>query len=324
MRSQAATIESLSFCTRGLPPRRTGRRPPHRTLQHRGVLTVEPLADHVPRAAIRKRFLPGADILSGKLSGLRQFGTQHGGDNIFLALNVGGESAARERGREVTLHSGDAVLFSGANGGCTISRPTPVLFTAMRIPHRTLAPLVANLDEGAMRLIPKETSALRLLASYLRAINMGHGLHSPELYPAVVSHIHDLVALSLGAARDYQRVAEEGGARAARLGTIKADIAAHLGDCELNVNGVAARHGVTPRYVQKLFASEQVTFSEFVLSRRLTVAYRLLSDPRFAHRSISSIAFDLGFSDLSYFNRTFRRRHEATPTGVRAQGCGRM
>jgi AraC-like DNA-binding protein len=116
-----------------------------------------------------------------------------------------------------------------------------------------------------------------------------------ELFPPVVSHIHDLVALSLGAARDYRKTAEEGGARAARLRTIKADIAAGLGDCELNVNRVAARHGVTPRYVQNLFASERATFSEFVLSQRLTVAYRLLSDPRFAHRSISSIAFD---SDL--------------------------
>jgi len=76
---------------------------------------------------------------------------------------------------------------------------------------------------------------------------------------------------------------------------------------------------VTPRYVQKLFANEGVTFSEFVLERRLTVAYRLMSDPRFAHQSISSIAFGVGFSDLSYFNRTFRRRHETTPTEVRAE-----
>ena len=320
MRSQSATIESLNFSTRGLPLRERGAA--LRSLQERGIMTVEPLRNHVPSVAIRKRFMPGADILSGALGGLRQFGTQHGGDNVFLAVNVDGESTACQRGREITLHSGDAVLFSGANGGCTINRPTPVHFTAMRIPYRALAPLVANFDDAAMRLIPKETGSLRLLASYLRAIDMGHALDSPDLCPSVVSHIHDLVALSLGAARDYQGIAEEGGVRAARLRTIKADIAANLADCELNVNGVAARHRVTPRYVQKLFASEGVTFSEFVLSRRLTVAYRLLSDPRFAHRSISSIAFDLGFSDLSYFNRTFRRRHEATPTEVRTQGSG--
>jgi AraC-like DNA-binding protein len=320
MRSQAVATDSFSFSTSGLRPRERG--DALRNLQQRGIMTVEPLRDRAACATVRKRFLSGVDILSGTLSGLRQFGTQHGGDNVFLALNLEGESAACQRDREVTLRSGDALLFSGANGGCTINRPTPVHLAAMRIPYQALAPLVANLDDGAMRLIPKETNSLRLLANYLSAIDMGHALDSPELRPAVVSHIHDLVALSLGAARDYRWVAEERGVRAARLQTIKADVAANLGDCELNVNGVAARHGVTPRYVQKLFASEGVTFSEFVLSRRLTLAYRLLSDPRLADRSISSIAFDLGFSDLSYFNRTFRRRHEATPTEVRAQGSG--
>ena len=64
-----------------------------------------------------------------------------------------------------------------------------------------LAPLVANLDEGALRLKPKQTGSLRLLASYLHAIDTRHALDLPELCPPVVSHIHDLVALSLGVAR---------------------------------------------------------------------------------------------------------------------------
>jgi AraC-like DNA-binding protein len=78
------------------------------------------------------------------------------------------------------------------------------------------------------------------------------------------------------------------------------------------------RHGVTPRYIHKLFETEEVTFSEFVLTRRLAVAHRLLSDRRLAHRSITSIAFDAGFADLSYFDRAFRRRYSATPSEVRA------
>jgi AraC-like DNA-binding protein len=319
MRSQPAAIESVSFSTRGLPPR--GRQDALRSLQERGVMTVEPLRDHVPRATIRKRFLPGADILSGTLGGLRQFGTQRGGDNVFLAVNIDGESTACQRGREITLRGGDAVLFSGADGGCTINRATPVRFAATRIPFGALAPLVANLNDAAMRLIPKETGSLRLLASYLRAIDMGHALDSPDLCRAVVSHIHDLVALSIGAARDFQEVAEEQGVCAARLRTIKADIATNLCDCQLSVSGVATRHGVTPRYVQKLFASEGATFSEYVLDRRLCAAHRLLTNRRLAHHSIASVAFDSGFADLSYFNRTFRRRYNATPTDVRLKGA---
>jgi AraC-like DNA-binding protein len=73
---------------------------------------------------------------------------------------------------------------------------------------------------------------------------------------------------------------------------------------------------VTPRYVHKLLEGEGLTFSAFVLGRRLARAHRMLSDPRFGDRSISSVAFDVGFGDLSYFNRAFRR-YGATPSEIR-------
>ena len=107
--------------------------------------------------------------------------------------------------------------------------------------------------------------------------------------------------------------------RAARLRAIKADIGANLHDCELGVTAVATRHRVTPRYVHKLFEGEGTTFSEFVLGQRLASAHRLLTDPRLADHTIASVAFDAGFGDVSYFNRSFRRCYGATPSEVRAE-----
>ena len=78
---------------------------------------------------------------------------------------------------------------------------------------------------------------------------------------------------------------------------------------------------VTPRYIHKLFESEGVSFSEYLLDRRLCAAHRSLTNRRLAARSIASVAFDSGFADLSYFNRTFRRRYNATPTEVRSSGA---
>ena len=51
---------------------------------------------------------------------------------------------------------------------------------------------------------------------------------------------------------------------------------------------------------------------------RLARAHRMLTDPRHVGRPVSAIAFDVGFGDLSHFNRTFRRRYGATPSDVRA------
>jgi AraC-like DNA-binding protein len=113
-------------------------------------------------------------------------------------------------------------------------------------------------------------------------------------------------------------IAEKRGIRAARLRAIKADIVDNLSHRELSVGLLAARHRISPRYVRMLFESEGQSFSEFVLAKRLDHAFRALTDPRLADRTISAIAFDAGFGDLSYFNRAFRRAYGATPSDIRA------
>jgi AraC-like DNA-binding protein len=142
-------------------------------------------------------------------------------------------------------------------------------------------------------------------------------LRTSELQRLVVTHIHDLIAAVVGATRDGLAIAEGRGIRAARLRAIIADITANLGDCDLSVAAIARRQRVTPRYVHKLFAGEGFTFSAFLLDRRLFRAHRMLSDPRFGDRTIGSVAFDVGFGDLSHFNRAFRRRYGATPSEIR-------
>ena len=129
--------------------------------------------------------------------------------------------------------------------------------------------------------IPSQSSSLRLLTHYVRLVSRGKCAESSALDHAIATHMLDLIALSVGADRDAEAEAEERGVRAARLEAIKADISSRLSDRDLSVTAVAARHGVTPRYVHKLFETEGASFSEFVRARRLKLARRLLTDPRF-------------------------------------------
>jgi AraC-like DNA-binding protein len=72
-----------------------------------------------------------------------------------------------------------------------------------------------------------------------------------------------------------------------------------------------------------LFETEGISFSKFVLGQRLMRAHRMLSDPRCAGLSVSAIAFAVGFGDLSYFHRSFRRHYGESPAAVRAQAAQR-
>ena len=99
---------------------------------------------------------------------------------------------------------------------------------------------------------------------------------------------------------------------------IKDDIAKNLG-ADLSLTALAARHGLAPRLVQRLFETEGTSFTEYVLTQRLALAHRLLTDPRRHGEKISVIAWDSGFGDLSYFNQAFRKRYGLTPSDVRTK-----
>jgi hypothetical protein len=104
-----------------------------------------------------------------------------------------------------------------------------------------LAPLVTDLEDRAMRVIPRDSETLRLLTRYLATLRNGHAM-TPELRHLAATHVHDLVAMAIGATRDGVAVAQDRGLRAARLAAIKADVMAHAGDRDLNLAAVAARH----------------------------------------------------------------------------------
>jgi len=67
-----------------------------------------------------------------------------------------------------------------------------------------------------------------------------------------------------------------------------------------------------------LFDRDATTFSEFLLAQRLDRVHRMLTDPRYSDRTVSSLVLETGFGDLSYFNRCFRKLYGVTPSDVRA------
>jgi AraC-like DNA-binding protein len=248
--------------------------------------------------------------MSGTLGGVRQAARPKAAaagneDDLLLGINLSGRSIARQDDRELRLEAGDAILATRGTEGFSIIRPQPVRFIGLRVPRNALAPLVGRLDEAPIEIVPRGTEALDLLVAYAGALAAGEVPQTPELRRLVASHVQDLIATAVAAIRDTRAIVGGRAIAAARVRMIMADIAAHLGDCDLTAAAVAQRQRMTPRYVHKLFEREGLVFSQFVLGRRLAQAHRMLSDLRLASRSISSVAFEVGFGDLSYFNRAF-------------------
>ncbi|WP_342726749.1 AraC family transcriptional regulator [Bradyrhizobium sp. B097] len=278
-----------------------------------------PLTDDPFRADLVVQALPGLAIVSGASVNIRAARTRDllgDRDDLVLKVFTSGTGVAAQGDREVTLRAGDALLMSAAETSMSATS-SPSCFITIPLQRKAIASLVSRPEDALMRLLPG-SDPLRLLVNYVRQLQTGARLTTYELQRAVVTHMYDLAALAIGATSDGAALAESRGLRAARLAAIKADISARLCDPDLSLSAVAARQRLPPRSVQRLFADQDTSFSEFVLEARLTSAHRLLTDRLWDERNISSIAFEAGFGDLSYFNRIFRRRYGATPSEIRA------
>ena len=328
MASAAADFAPIHFTTAVLPAQE--RVPFWREMLARKLLSVdlEPSPDLPFQAEVTLRALPGVRLVWCRavtpVSCRRTPEIVAEGDDSFaLLLNRNGAQMQilSQRAEDVPVGRGEAipVLFTEP-AALALSQ---IDWVGVIVPRTALAALVSDVEDAALRLIPNNSDTLRLLTHYLQMLQEENlDLQTPELRNLIATHIQDLVAMVIGANRDGTAIAEERGIRAARLAAIKDDILESIGRRNLTISSVAARHHVTPRSVQVLFEGDGTTFSEFVLDNRLARAHRMLRDSRFTVRTISSIAYETGFGDLSYFNRTFRRRFGATPSDIRADGAG--
>jgi AraC-like DNA-binding protein len=238
-------------------------------------------------------------------------------DDAVLHIQETGSRTISQLDREATVGAGGGLLSSNSDVS-TVVMPKAARFVSIAVPRKFVLALAPGLEDAFARPLPPHTGVLRLLSSYADVLEDGDTTKTPELQRAAATHIHDLCALAVGATRDAAEIAEGRGLRVARLRAIKTDIIHNLRDGDVSVAALAGRHRVTARYVQRLFESEGTTLSRFVLGQRLAQVHRMLGDTRHAHRTIATLAYDVGFGDLSTFNREFRRCFGATPSDVRA------
>jgi AraC-like DNA-binding protein len=305
--SRSSRVQVIKVCTDKWPAR--DREAMFRDNVGRDAVMVEPLDGEPLRIDGTFVKLPELSLISSRRSALRS-DFADGADR--LTINLGGDALATQAGGEFVLKRGDAVAFTGSDLAGLTTRGSGHVAT-IQFENGSLHGL---LKDPKLRHIPAAAPALLMLRRYLRAISTADLLETRALAALTVEHIHDLAALALGAGREVAEVAERRGVRAARLQAIKDDVLVRL-QTAITLDEVAERHGVSPRYVRMLFGDQGTSFSEFVRNERLKRARLMLLSTGIHHLLISQIAYEVGFNDLSYFNRAFRSRFGMAPGELR-------
>ncbi len=98
---------------------------------------------------------------------------------------------------------------------------------------------------------------------------------------------------------------------------IKSFVETRLSDPGLNCTLVSEAHGISVRYLNKLFENDEVSLSEWMWARRLDKARVSIESSQTTGQSITQIAYDWGFKDPAHFSRAFKSRYRESPSAYR-------
>ena len=226
---------------------------------------------------------------------------------------------ATGRGREFEVPPGRGVLWDFARGGSIVC-PGGNRTLVLTIPRPAILGAMRNAEDLDATVLSSENEALRLLRRQIRGwIDDDDELTDPALSAAAGRHLLDLVVLAFGSDRDQFEASRLGGLRAARLKEVLRAIRAEYANPAISPERVASRLGMTPRYMRKLLHETGLGFAERVQELRLEKAFALLTSGTGPARRVHEAAYEAGFSDLSHFNRQFRRKYGITPTAARGR-----
>ena len=226
----------------------------------------------------------------------------------LVKFQLSGESLWRQRGQEVHLQPGDFVIASLAEP-YELVLPGEYQMPVLAIDPITMRSLTPDPNRFLGLKMSGEDADCGLLSSFVGQVAHRMARLREPMISRVEANILDLL----------------GGVLAARTGTgalnseqqrtrIRTYIEHHLHDRELNPSKIAHVFTMSTRSLHALFEDQPASVGRYIKACRLEAARKALIDPaRRAGRSLTDIALDVGFYDLSHMTRSFREHFGTSP-----------
>jgi AraC-like DNA-binding protein len=235
--------------------------------------------------------------------------------SYLLVTPLAGRVNFSQAGRIGTSGVGEYVLLSEL-AFYELSSESATDLVMVRIPATELRGRLVSVEDHVSRRFQANEHMTRLLIDLIRGIAKLFVDRSPPNPQAFATEIVSFVALTI-AAEDRGAVTDVRNARYHLRRRIVEFIEKHLSDQDLSPKKIAASSRISLSYLYSLFNDDATTVGQFVQVKRLQRAYEILvADPR-GHRTVSEIAYEVGFKNVSHFSRSFSRHFSIAPRDAR-------
>jgi AraC-like DNA-binding protein len=226
-------------------------------------------------------------------------------------LQLAGTCAVRQGGRDDVVRSGEFTVLDTTEP-YYLEFPTDWRMVSFRVPHGELSPRLRQ-QTGALGVgVDSRSGPGRVVSGLMRSLWQLGASDGIGTSAASGQWEQSFAAAVAGAVLDQVPEVADGDLREVIERYVHANLASH----DLSVRAVAARFGISPRSLHKLFSAGDQSFGGMVRRARLQRCAEVLADPACAW-TVGEVGVRNGFGDPTSFSRAFRREFGIAPGEVR-------
>ena len=239
-------------------------------------------------------------------------------DCFYVQIIVDGQIVLRQGGMTIAADNNVCTIFR-TNEAYSLQCGKDVRALYVEIPSRELSIRLGSGRQFASASFSARDGLGRLLRQSMLSIVADETIYGQTTKERLGQYALDLIALAIDSGTEVEPESERT-AQHFRLAQLKRYIEAHLSSPLLTCEKIAKDNDISLRYLHKLFKGGDLSVTEWIRERRLARSYQLLATGEPQFRSITDVAFEMGFNSSSHFSALFRQRYGMKPSDVRARG----
>jgi AraC-like DNA-binding protein len=236
----------------------------------------------------------------------------------YFSLNfvTHGRMVLSHHDRQNILNGGDIVLADSLKPSrLTFEDSTRVI--TVRIPGTLLTTHIPQAERLCnFVMTPRHDFTKAIRAAMLSLLEMGRKGAPEELLERSIQPFLGMLSFSYLANFGHHIDRRRPFARN-RLSVIRQYIDDNVTDGNLTPESIAAKFGLSTRYLRKLFATEGSSATRYIQRRRLEKSADKMSNLLWKEQSITDICYDCGFKSAPHFSRAFKAAFGVTPKEYR-------
>ncbi|MEO0412569.1 MAG: helix-turn-helix domain-containing protein [Pseudomonadota bacterium] len=233
-------------------------------------------------------------------------------DWCLINFQIKGRGKTHQCGRVADLNEGDFALFDTAQP-YDLAFDGPFGQLVLKVPRTDVVNRYFRLGD-VTSIAVKGDKGLGAIVSAMAQRSFCEVRHfSKNNIVQLEGALLDLCLAAISEAADTRGAAQLTQAPYVMRERILAYIETHLKDSDLSVNAIAQAHGISTRYVRKLFEGTNYSIRDWIQRQRLENARRDLLKTSSAKPMITQIAYRWGFKDSAHFSRRFKSAFGQSP-----------